>query len=107
MHGAVVCWCGVGFVCVLLFLFFVVFVNGVEYGILEVEQYSIRLYAFHKKGQKKIHTMHCVNAGQCGESTKKQKNDCINPNISEDGPIMPKHVIGKKRVVLLYHKRIV
>jgi hypothetical protein len=24
---------------------------------------------------------------------------CINPNIHEDGPIRPKHVIRKKRVV--------
>jgi hypothetical protein len=27
------------------------------------------------------------------------KGDCINPNIPEDGPIRPKHVVGKKRVV--------
>jgi hypothetical protein len=37
VYSAAVCWCGVSCLCVLLFSFCVVIVNGVKYGILEIE----------------------------------------------------------------------
>jgi hypothetical protein len=56
------------------------------------------------KTKKNIHTTHsqCVNAGQCEESSV-TKGDCTkNLNIPEEGPIRPKHVVGK-HIVYSYH----
>jgi hypothetical protein len=45
-----------------------------------------------KRQNEKEHSTHsqCVNTGQCGESSETKEI-----YISEDGPIRPKHVVGK------------